>query len=73
MTSWIAAGVIGLIIVITVLRVLLWIYRNIRRRRGSGDIDPPLVEHDHLSENDQSKNVSSYGGYDDEDEKPLSP
>lgn len=72
MTSWIAAGVIGLIIVITVLRVLLWIYRNIRRRRGSSDINPPLVEHDHLSGNDQSKNVSSYGGYDD-DEKPLSP
>ena len=67
-TSWIAVGVIGLIGVITLLRVLLWL-RGVHRCHGSADISQSLVEHDQLGGNDQLHNVlsSSYDG------KPISP
>lgn len=62
--SWIAVGLIGLIAVITLLRVLLWIHRNVCRGGGSGDINPPLVK--------DEQSVPSYGSYDDDDNNKSS-
>ena len=60
---------IGLIAVITMMRLLLWIVGiNRRRCHGSTDLNPPLVEHDQLESNRYLKNVLN-----DDDVKSLQP
>ena len=68
-------GMIGLIGVITLMRVLLWLAGINRRRRCHGSIDPnpPLVEHDQLEGDGYLKNVLDSRSFNDEDVKSLQP
>lgn len=63
---------IGIIGILTALRVIVWLI-NVYRSRGNVNIIPPLMENDQLGggENKQLQYVPSYG-YDD-DVRPLSP
>ena len=70
MTSWLAVGVIGIIGVLTLIRVFLWVV-GIKRRRGSATLNPPLVEHDQLGGQNNLRNVLS-SSYND-DVQPLTP
>ena len=63
-------GVIGVIGVLTLIRVVLW-FIGIKHRRSSATLNPPLVEHDQLEEHNNLRNVLS-SSYNDDD-KPLSP
>ena len=71
MTSWVAVGIIGMIGIITLIRVFIWFAGINCRRHGSVDLNPPLVDHDQLGD-DHLRNVLS-SSYDDEDDKPLHP
>ena len=62
-------GIIGVIDIITMIRVFLWFTRS-KHRRGSVEINPPLVEHDQLGGDGHLRNVLS-NSYD--DDKPLHP
>ena len=63
-------GVIGVIGVLTLIRVVLW-FIGIKHHRGSATLNPPLVEHDQLGGHDNLRNVLS-SSYNDDDQ-PLSP
>ena len=65
-------GLIGVIGTITLVRLLVWCGSMRRRRHGSVDLNPPLVEDDQLGGDNHLRNVlsSSYNG---EDDRPLYP
>ena len=58
--------------IITLIRVFIWFAGINRRRHGSADLNPPLVDHDQLGDDDYLRNVLS-SSYNDEDDKPLHP
>ena len=70
MTSWLAVGVIGIIGILTLIRVFLWVV-GIKRRRGSATLNPPLVEYDQLGGQNNLRNVLSSSCND--DVQPLTP
>ena len=62
-------GVIGLIAVITMMRLLLWLVGiNRRHRHGSIDLNPPLVVHDQLEGDGYMKNVLDSTSVNDDDD-----
>ena len=63
-------GVIGVIGVLTLICMMLW-FIGIKRCRSSATLNPPLVEHDQLGEQDNLRNVLS-SSYNDDDQ-PLPP
>ena len=68
-TSWLAMGVIGVIGVVTLMRVLLWCVGINRRRYVSAE----LQEYDQLARGDDHLSSSSYHDDVDDDDKPLYP
>ena len=68
-------GLIGLIAVITLMRLLLWFadINRRRRHRHSATLNPPLVEHDQLEGNGHLKNVLDSSSSNDGDVKSLLP
>jgi len=62
-TSWLAMGVIGLIGIITLIRVAVWFF-GLRSHHGSAELNSPIMEHDQLGDVPP--------GYDD-DVQPLYP
>ena len=72
MASWVAVGVIGIIGILTLIRVLLWVIdiQHSHRRRVIFTQNPPLLQHDQLGGHHHLQNVlnSSY----DDDVQPLS-
>ena len=73
MTSWVAVGIIGMIGTITLIHVFIWFAGINRRRHGSVDLNPPLVDHDQLGGDDHLRNVLNSSYDDDDDDKPLHP
>ena len=72
MTSWLAVGVIGLIGVLTGIRLFFWFIN--RDRRGSVTVNPPLVAHDQLGGNDYLETPPPpYDNDGVDDDKPLPP
>ena len=63
-------GVIGVIGLLTLIRMMRW-FIGIKRRRGIATLNSSLVEHDQLEGNSNLQNVLS-SSYDD-DVQPLSP
>ena len=64
-------GIIGMIGMITLMRLLLWFGST--SRRGSVELNPPLVENDQLGGDNQLRNDDPNYGYNYEDDKPLYP
>ena len=65
-------GIIGMIGMITMMRLLLWL-GSTSCRRGSVELNPPLVVNDQLAGDDQLRNDDLNHGYNYEDDKPLYP
>ena len=65
-------GVIGIIGMMTLIRVIMWFVAINRRRHASVELDPPLTDHDQLGSPDYSENLPSYN-YNRNDDNPLYP
>ena len=71
-------GIIGVIAVVTLMRLVLWL-ASVSRHRGSIELNSPLAEHDQLGGVDHSTNDDNHGyndgnyGNNYEDDKPLYP